>query len=272
MKPTKNKIIQRVVRSLRYRLLDRIVPDYIGDQYECPLCKTKLAHFLPLPAYYFRELQDNRYIHSVFEAETFNLENYMCPVCSSSDRDRLYCLYIDRFFQSADTDKKYNLLEIAPMAELRKYLRSIPQVNYRCADLNMADVDDKVDLTDMKLYKNGQFDIFICSHVLEHIPDDRKAMRELFRILSKDGWGILMVPINLNLTEDYENEAITDENERWKHFGQNDHVRLYSKNGFVSKLEDAGFRVEQMGVEDFGQETFEKCGINPRSVLYVVKK
>lgn len=265
-------IVQRLARSIHYRVSKILPPDYLGNRYECPLCKTGLSHFLPLPFYYFKELQENQFIHSIFQAESANLENYLCPACNAADRDRLYCLYIEKFLQTVNEDAEFNLLEIAPSSQLRAFLQKKPQFKYRSADLFMSDVDDKIDITDMQSYADGQFDIFICSHVLEHVEDDKKAMRELYRILSQRGWGIVMAPINLSFKEDYENNSITGESERWKHFGQNDHVRLYSKSGFVSKLKTAGFRVEQLGVDYFGLADFEKFGIHPRTVLYIVKK
>lgn len=264
-------IKDRVVRSLRYRL-GKLFPDYAGDKYLCPLCDSKLAYFLPLPMYFLREMYENQCIHSIFQGETINLEQYECPACHCSDRDRLYFLYIQRVLQNLDKSKKIRLLEIAPAAQLRKVLRQDEQIEYRCGDLFMEDVDDKIDITDMKAYENESFDAFICSHVLEHVADDLKAMRELYRILKRDGWGIAMVPISLALEENYEDASITSESERWKHFGQNDHVRMYSKPGFIGRLNEAGFKVEQYGVDFFGQAAFEKHGIHPRSVLYVVKK
>jgi predicted SAM-dependent methyltransferase len=156
--------------------------------------------------------------------------------------------------------------------QLRKVLQRNEQIEYRSADLFMEDVDDKIDITNMNVYPDESFDSFVCSHVLEHVDDDLKAMRELRRILKQDGWGIAMVPINLALEENYEDASITSESGRWKHFGQNDHVRMYSKPGFIGRLNEAGFKVEQYGVDFFGLETFEKHGVHPRSVLYVVKK
>ncbi len=268
----KNPIVQRLARSIHYRVSKMLPPDYLGERYECPLCKTKLNHFTPLPAYYFNKLQENQFIHSIFQSENPNLENYLCPACDASDRDRLYCLYIEKFLQTAGENAEFNLLEIAPSSQLRKFLQEKPQFNYRSADLFMPDVDDKIDITNMQAYADGQFDVFVCSHVLEHVEDDNRAMRELYRILSHQGWGITMVPINLGLKEDYENSSITSESERWKHFGQDDHVRMYSKSGFVNKLKTAGFRVEELGVDYFGLADFDKYGIHPRTVLYIVKK
>lgn len=265
----RRNITRGIARRVRNKL-NKLYPDYIGDKHKCPLCNTHLANFLPLPSHYFKELYDNECLQSIFHVETFNITNYLCPSCHCSDRDRLYALYLRDAL--ANETQKMRLVDFAPAMQLQNFLRQIPNLEYRSADLFMPDVDDRVDITDMKIYRDNSFDMFICSHVLEHIEDDKRAMRELFRILRPGGWGIAMVPISLALKENYENAAAQSEAERWKHFGQNDHVRMYSKTGFINNLTEAGFKVEQFGVEHFGHEAFELHGIHPRSVLYIAKK
>jgi predicted SAM-dependent methyltransferase len=124
----------------------------------------------------------------------------------------------------------------------------------------------------MQCYATGSVDMFLCSHVLEHVPNDRQAVRELFRILRPGGWGILMVPLHVALTETYENPAITSDAERWKHFGQNDHLRVYAKPDFFAKVKEAGFALDALDESVFGAEAFRRHGIHTRSVLYIVKK
>jgi ubiquinone/menaquinone biosynthesis C-methylase UbiE len=136
----------------------------------------------------------------------------------------------------------------------------------------MEGVDFVVDVTQMDEIPSNSYDMFICSHVLEHVDDDRKALSELFRILKPGGRGILMVPIVLKLEEIDEDPAITDEATRWRRFGQYDHVRLYSKAGFTQRIQDAGFTLHAHGVEYFGQDVFVECGISPKSVLYIGHK
>jgi predicted SAM-dependent methyltransferase len=251
----------------------KAVPLNVNHQtpYCCPVCGNKNVNFLPLPFYYFREKDKHQFIHSIFLTETINYEFYSCSLCKSSDRDRLYALYFNRF-SSENPDKKLNILDIAPAAALTKFLKSHTGFHVRTADLFMKGVDDIVDITNMTAYADESFDAFICSHVLEHIEDDISAMKELYRVLAKDGWGIAMVPINLGLENIYEDSSVKDEAGRWKHFGQNDHIRMYSKKGFVERLQSAGFIVKQFDVSYFGAEVFHSNGIHPRSVLYIVNK
>jgi SAM-dependent methyltransferase len=236
----------------------------------CPVCDARDIQMQPLPFHYFRELDRYQFVHSIFMSETMNLEHYLCSSCLASDRDRLYALYFKRVL--AERSSQLTVLDIAPAAALTRFLRAQRELRIRTADLYMENVDDKVDITNMHQYADGQFDAFICSHVLEHIPNDLVAMRELFRVLKVGGWGIAMVPINLALTAILEDPSITDEPGRWKFFGQNDHVRMYSKQGFIERLSSVGFRVETLGQKDFGEDAFKRYAIHPRSVLYIVRK
>jgi SAM-dependent methyltransferase len=136
----------------------------------------------------------------------------------------------------------------------------------------MEDVDLTVDITDMEAVPSELYDIFICSHVLEHVTDDKKALLELFRILKPGGFGILMVPIILSKAHIDEDPTVKDPEIRWRRFGQDDHVRLYSKTGFIQRIQEAGFIINQYGVEYFGADVFVESGISLRSVLYVAQK
>src|SRR5262249_9038368 len=111
----------------------------------------------------------------------------------------------------------------------------------------------------------------LCSHVLEHIPDDKKAMREIRRVLKPVGFGIILVPLVLGIDETHEDSSIETEALRWKYFGMGDHVRQYGKRDFVSRLEVAGLNVFQFGVEYFGADAFRRAGLAENSVLYVVR-
>ncbi len=165
-----------------------------------------------------------------------------------------------------------NSSHIAPSKNLAAYIRKHSFIKYRSLDLFMEGVDDKADITNMNIYGNDRFDIILCSHVLEHVTDDKKAMAELFRVLKPDGFAVIMAPIIINLQDDLENPDWTSDADRWKYYGQNDHVRQYSKSGFIKKMEHAGFKMLQFGIDYFGEETFHRYGINFRSVLYIGKK
>ena len=234
------------------------------------MCGAVNVKMHPLPIHFFEQWQKHQTIHNPFFIETMNIAHYMCSKCYASDRDRLYALY---FTQYASAKKEtIKLLDIAPDNSLSVFLKAFINIEYRSMDLMMPDVDDNLDITNMHAYNNEQFDFFVCSHVLEHIPDDKKAMRELYRILKKGGKGIVMVPLNLQLQETVEDIQCTDITLRWKNFFQDDHVRMYAKQNFVNRLVAAGFIVEQLGIEHFSKKVFEKNAVYSTSVLYVVNK
>lgn len=117
----------------------------------------------------------------------------------------------------------------------------MPNLDYISADLDSPLAMVKMDITNI-LFENNSFDVILCSHVLEHIIDDNKAMRELFRVLKPGGWAILQTPIDLKLDKTFEDHSIVSPEERERFFGQSDHVRIYGRD-YVNRLLKAGFEV-----------------------------
>lgn len=251
-------------------LLSKPVSENKTELFDCPVCGCSHVKMNPLSTYYFEQWQKFQTVHNPFFIETMNIRYYMCTKCSSFDRERLYALYFQQYLEGKNN--KINLLDIAPSKALGLFLKNTAKISYRSMDLMMENVDDKLDITEMNIYADEQFDFFICSHVLEHIPNDIKAMQELYRVLKKGGKGIVMVPINLQLKETMEDLACTDEALRWKYFFQGDHIRMYAKENFVSRLSSVGFTVEQLDKNYFGEKIFNKYAIYLTSVLYVVNK
>jgi SAM-dependent methyltransferase len=246
--------------------------NYVGNAYQCPVCDAKLRKFKPMWRSYARRLQQHGFVYPIESFETFNLSSYSCPACDASDRERLFALYLDERLARIDKTRSYVLVDFAASTGLAKRLRSYPWLRYRTADLYRAGVDDRVDISNMAMYAAESIDVFICSHVLEHVPDDRRAMRELFRVLRPGGFGIVMVPLIIGVEETHEDLSISDPAARWMHYAQDDHVRLYGRRDFVARLEEAGFQVLRLGVEHFGAECFGRAGVDRNSVLYVATK
>jgi SAM-dependent methyltransferase len=249
----------------------------IGGRHYCPVCRSRVRAFQPLPEFYRDNLAKHGWPFADEEAETCNQLGYTCPLCQATDRDRLCALYLQDYLQGVHADSATRMVDFAPSAPLsdfirREIARSGHNISYRTADAFAEGVDDKVDITELRSYQDGEFDFFICSHVLEHVRDDRKAIRELHRILRPGGKGILMVPILLCVREIDEDPTVVDEGERWRRFGQFDHVRLYSKQGFIERVKAAGFLMHQHGQEFFGAKEYIRTGISAQSILYVVEK
>ena len=257
--------VRRVLRQAAERLA------VLRRRFYCPVCNCRVARFENLPRYYYDQWERHGFDCDTRKWETCNTGAYTCPRCGATDRDRLYAIYLGS--RLCGRGSEFRLLDIAPSAPLSNYIRKTFPIHYRTCDLLMEGVDDKIDITTMDRYPAAHFDALICSHVLEHVPDDRAAIAELYRILKRGGWGIIMVPIELELEEIREEPAVTSEADRWRLFGQYDHVRIYSRTGFVNRLENGGFEVHLLSATALGgSKLLQRCGIGDKSVLYVSEK
>ena len=193
---------------------------YRGDRVECPVCGGRFRKFLP---YGYNQVR----------------KNVLCPKCLSLERHRLLWLFLrnrTEFFTA-----RLKVLHVAPEQCFFKTFRNMKNLVYLTADLESPLADIKMDIQDMPFPEN-EFDVIICNHVLEHVPDDRKAMHEIFRVLKKGGFAVLQVPTNYGAEHTYEDPSITDPAEREKHFRQKDHYRLYGKD-YLQRLSECGFQV-----------------------------
>lgn len=240
-----------------------------GRNLQCSVCLSGVRQFLPLDATFRQQWTRNGFDLALDRFETLNLDAYLCPICGASDRDRLFALFLDEFAHSAS--KTGRSVEFAPSGPLTAVLhRRLPAWQHRTADLMMAHVDDKVDICDMRnQYADNTFDLFVCSHVLEHVSDDRVALAELFRILKPGGAGILMVPIHLDLAATRNVERHASEQRRWAYVAQGDHERLHAGEDFRALIRSAGFVLQQLGATHFSNGKLSRHGVSDRSVLYV---
>jgi SAM-dependent methyltransferase len=168
--------------------------------------------------------------------------NALSPSTLSLERHRLLWLYLKNETDFFTVPKK--VLHIAPEQCFLKVFKSQKNLNYTTADLYSPIADVKADICDLPFEENS-FDVVFCNHVLEHIEDDKKAMCELYRVLKPGGLGIFQIPQDLSLETTYEDFSITSKEERKKHFGQYDHVRIYGKDYF-NRLRNVGFTVNEI--------------------------
>ncbi len=167
-------------------------------------------------------------------------ENVLSPSTLSLERHRLFWLYLKN--ETSFFSEKHRVLHFAPEQAFYKRFRKIKNLEYTTTDLNSPIADVKADICALP-FKDNSYDFIICNHVLEHIPDDTKALQELFRVLAPDGTAILQVPYEELRETTFEDNSITDPKERAKIFGQYDHVRIYGMDYF-DKLRSVGFSVE----------------------------
>ena len=247
-------------------------PFYSGSAFECPVCGSGLKKFYPIYKSFPRKLREMGFVHPIEQFETLNLAAYSCPSCDASDRERLYALFLRGRLAALAPGRQYRFIDFAPSLALSHWLRTFTNIEYRTADYFRPNVDDQVDISNMPLYADNSVDLFMCSHILEHVPDDRAAMRELFRILRPGGCGIVMVPLIVGVEDTQEDPAVNTPELRWKYHAQDDHLRLYGRRDLVARLTAAGFQVRALDRAHFGAAAFARAGIADNSVLYVVEK
>lgn len=205
----------------------------------CPVCKNSIESFLP--------------------AGVLERNDVKCPICRSRERYRLLTLFLEN--ETNFFTKGGSVLEIGPAKGFSARCKQYKNIKYVSVDLSSELADKKMDITHLE-FDDNSFDYIICYHVLEHIKDDKKAIREMVRVLKSEGMCLIAGPVDINRNKTYENDSkeLTD-NERESIFGQHDHVRIYGKD-FVKRLEKGGFSVEVLNyVNRFTPEEREKYGL-----------
>lgn len=194
-----------------------------GDRYTDPIDGKSFRRFLP---YGYGEQRPN-----VLSPSTLSLE-----------RHRLLWLYLKN--ETGFFTKPLKVLHMAPEQCFLSLFKKMKQLDYTTADLYSPIVDVKADILNLP-FKDNEFDVIFCNHVLEHIEDDAKAIKELFRVMKSGGMGIFQVPQDTARETSYEDHSIQTPEARAKHFGQYDHVRIYGKDYF-DRLRTAGFKVDEV--------------------------
>lgn len=216
-----------------------------GSEVHCPVCGRSFDRF----------------------RDDWNRAGVICWRCGSHERHRALWLLLSRrgLLQGLES-----MLHFAPEWALRRHLQRLPGLRYVTTDLLRDDVDLQLDITRLELPEKS-FQAVLCSHVLEHVEDDAGAMRELHRVTRRDGWCLIMVPLDLEREETFEDRSITDPREREAAYWQHDHVRLYSAD-IGERLGEAGFAVERINPEEeFGQALARRCRIGPPEVMWLCR-
>lgn len=236
---TKSIVPKQIIRKYKASLREVVYLFYKGNNYACNLCQAKLKTFL--------KLSNN---------------DLLCPRCGSLPRTR-------RLYQIIKSKEllQGSILHFSPPLSLHKKIKEHPNIQYISSDFeNEFIADVKYDVTKIPV-KKETFDLFIAYHILEHIEADATAMKELFRITKKEGFGLIQTPFKKG--EIYENANIKTPAARLKHFGQQDHVRIYSVNGLKKRLQTAGFKVEEL---IFSEKAENPYGFKATETVLLVRK
>lgn len=236
---------------------------YKGSGFICNFCGSTYKKFVPeyptpdiAPV-----LKDNHVIAGYGE-------NVYCPHCGSKNRERLLKAIIQAHLQIQN--KK--ILHFSPEQHLYRFLKETATASVTTVDITPGFyrlIDTKTAYADATRlsFADSIFDIIIANHILEHIPDDLKALKEIFRVLTPGGVAILQVPYSPTIPQTLEDPAIDDPQQQAKRFGQKDHVRIYALNDYIRRLEGAGFRVHQLTPADLS--TFRIHAIQPEEIVFL---
>lgn len=196
-------------------------------------------------------------------------KNVLSPGTFSLERHRSMYLFLKNetpFFK-----QKLDVLHIAPEQCFIKKFKKLSNINYLTLDLNSPIADIQANILNLP-FKKESFDVIFCNHVLEHIKNDYKAMKELYRVMKKGGFGIFQVPIKKSLKKTYEDFSITESKKRTKYFGQYNHVRIYGIDYF-DRLEKVGFQVFPIKYyKKLKKEIIKKYALDSYEILPYVKK
>jgi SAM-dependent methyltransferase len=254
MKKLFKLILNTIPRPLLIRLSYAVRPVLAlalkGDRYTDPIDGKSFRSFLP----YGYGKQRN---------------NVLAPGTLSLERHRLLWLYLKNETDFFIAPKK--MLHFAPEQAFYKRFRKQKNLDYTTTDLNSPLADVKADICNLP-FENDTYDVILCNHVLEHIPDDTKAMRELYRVLKPGGMGIFQVPQDLSRESTFADDAITDRAERARIFGQYDHVRVYGRDYF-DKLRGVGFTVvEEDYTKKIAPDLVKRYCLAPGEIIPVCYK
>lgn len=224
---------------------------YKGNNFYCPLCNFKAKKFLDSP-YGIRK-------------------NVRCPRCNSLERHRAQWIFGLRNLKFFNYDS-FSVLHFAPEFCISQRLIKTKNCIYKTAEYSSKSLADyHIDIQNTELNPE-MFDIVICNHILEHVDDDHKALKEIFRILKTGGKAFIQVPVDINLENSFEDSEITDPVQRKVHFGQQDHKRLYG-NDFPKRLEKAGFSVSTVRFwEKLSEKELNYYAITDFEPVYICSK
>ncbi|MCW3066869.1 MAG: SAM-dependent methyltransferase [Solirubrobacterales bacterium] len=233
-------LVQRLLAASRRRLIALALR---GDRVACPLCERRYRRFQRDPAGY----------------------DAFCPRCGSRARHRVLWLALER--SGIPARPGLRVLHMAPEHGLEARLRALPGVRYLSADLAHPRAMEHFDLEEIP-HEDAGFDLVVCSHVLEHVADDDRAIGELRRVTAPGGDLLVMVPFDPTREATLEDPAVVAAEERRAAYWAEDHVRLYGRD-LTERLAAPGFAVEMdRFAVDCDEATRARYGLRRDEVLF----
>ena len=229
--------------GIRKQYLRLVWSKYKGQGYQCNFCSATYEKFIPeYPAPDIAAAINNNNVIAGFG------ENVYCPGCLSKNRERL----IKAVLQTYVPIEGKKILHFSPEKHLYNFIKRLASVT--TADITPGfyrNIDKNIRLADATNlpFADSAFDLLIANHILEHIPEDQTAMKEMHRVLNDKGLAILQVPYSETLDTPIEEPNINDPIRQAALYGQKDHVRIYAKNDYIQRLQKAGFHVNVLTPE-----------------------
>lgn len=236
---------------------------YTGNNYFCPICNKYSRRFLQYG-------KNNKSILNYKIISNGKRNNCICPNCYSKDRERLLYLFFKYFLKKSLIDKNSQILHFSPEKTLTNYFFKNNFLNYKTADFFDDKADYRIDLEKILDHKEN-YDLIICNHVLEHLRNDRIALKNINNLLNEGGHAIMLTPYSEIIDKDVYQEKYLTKKEKYELYGQDDHVRVYSKKSLIKKIEDAGFELKLMKIDEFS--TIDKnMGLIEKERIFLAKK
>lgn len=250
-------ILNHVPRPVLQKMADWAVPvmglAYAGRGVQCPVCGARYRRFMP---YGYVETRPNA----------------LCPRCLALERHRLLWLWIERETDMLQSAPEF--LHIAPevclMRKFKKAYSGEKAVRYVTADLESPLAKVKLDVQAIP-FPDDSFDVIFCNHILEHVADDHLAMREMYRVMRPGGWGVMLSPVDEGRADTFEDDTITDPDERTRVFGQYDHRRVYGRD-YAERLRHTGWQVDEVDYFTALPPDQQKLYGLRSEILYIVRK
>lgn len=263
-------LLRKLYRILLKRAIFKIhfFINKLGNKKQCYVCQTSFHHFLK-----FRRGSGNVYpFLTATDTIGSDVNNFSCMYCQSTDRERHLYMYFDKL-NLWDKISKSRILHFAPEKNLKNKIKELNPAKYILADLNPEnDNINKIDATKIP-YENDSVDFVFFNHILEHIPDYKTALNELFRVLTPGGTLIIQTPFSKLLSNNFEENNICSDELRNFFYGQEDHVRLFAEKQLFNDIQETGFNLQIKKNDDFFNEKISKYyGINRKEDLIMAIK
>lgn len=255
-KKSARKIYKHIIRQPIYKF--KLILNKRGNKHKCYICGNTFNEFIKYHGG-TKNIPDFRLKLNLVDSDR---DNFGCPYCPAYDRERHLFMFFDKmnfWNQLAD----FQILHFAPEKNLSKKIDLIKPFNYVKADFNPKDSSiRRIDATDIP-YQNNTFDLVICNHVLEHIPDYLKAIEEIYRVLKPKGIAVLQTPYSKILSKNFEDQNINTDSLRYFFYGEKDHYRIFSEQHFLKDIKNVGFELDIIPHEKyFDQKTSFYYGVS----------